>query len=158
MPTFGNTNIEDELSFDLTEAVYGSKFSLTEQGTIQTIHLYLYTAAGNLRLAIYNDNAGAPNELQCETNSEAASTGWNELTPTTTPTLSAGTYWICLQVDSSTSHLGEGSGDTNQTYGDNHTYGTFPDPATPDDYWDVVLSIYATYSVPTAEGGYTAIF
>lgn len=157
MPTFGNTNVEDEYHWDQTGIITGDKFALTEEGTIQSIHFYAYEGTGNMRLAIYDDDAGAPNALQCETNSEAISTGWNQLTPTTTPTLPAGDYWLCYQFDSATPNIALTPGAANQQYEEDQAYGAFPATASPDRYWAYYDSIYATYAVPIV-GGFAYVF
>jgi len=160
MAWFGNQDIQNQGATNWATYLGASKYALSEEGQISSISLYLYAAAGNIRFAIYTDDAGAPDALQCETGIESAGVGWNTIDTTTNPTLPAGNYWLAWQVDSDTSNLSVLNGDANQHAYLSHAWGAFPDPfGTPDAYQAYAYSIYATYGAPPPTvGGYAAIF
>lgn len=157
MPVFGNESIKEEWDDAVNGYLNGTKYDLSEEGIIQSISLYLYTAAGNIRLAIYTDDAGAPGSLLCVTASTAASTGWNNLNTLTNPTLAAGTYWLVYQTDHADSHIGTEMGAANQLCWKSYAYAEYPETWEPDEYAAWQETINATYTIPTV-GGYTTIF
>lgn len=73
-----------------------TRISLDQPGTIQSLSLYVATAAGNIRLGVYDASAsgGWPGNKKAETNAAAATAGWNTLSVTTPVRLAAGTYWL----------------------------------------------------------------
>lgn len=159
MAWFGNQSLEDKGFIDWAGYLGASKYTLGEEGQISSISLYLYAAAGNIRLAIYTDDGGAPDALQCESGIEGAGVGWNTIDTTTTPTLSAGTYWLAWQVDNVSTNISALDGDANQHAYVTHTWGAFPDPFGSPSYDIYAYSIYATYGVPAPPvGGYAAVF
>lgn len=103
---------------------------LSEDATIQTISLHVITAAGNIRLAIYDatGTSGGPGALKAQTASTAA-TGpniWN-IVPVVTPVLlSAANYWLAVQQSSAslvTKAQFSGASSANQN---SFAYATFP--------------------------------
>jgi len=84
-----------------TGLVQGFMVTASASGTLKTLGVNLFAAAGNIRLALYSDNAATkPNALLCETVSTAAVNGWNDIVPSTLPSIVSGTnYWIGVQLD-----------------------------------------------------------
>lgn len=159
MAWFGNQEILDQGMIEWKGFVGASKYTLTEAGTIESLSLYLYVADGNVRYAIYSDDAGAPGALQCETPGREASSGWFEIDTETNPTLPAGTYWLAWQVFRDTVNISALDGDANQHAFIAHAWGDFPDPFGTPSYDIHAYSIYATYTAaPPVVGGYAAIF
>jgi hypothetical protein len=70
--------------------------TLAQSATIQSISFYVTTAAGNLRLGIYDatgPNAG-PGTKKAETNSFVPVAGWNTANVIAPVLLAAGNYWL----------------------------------------------------------------
>lgn len=158
MATFGNTAIKAGLNTGASGLIWAVKYALAEEGQITSISVYLGAVAGDIRHAIYSDNAGAPDALQCETNPATAAVGWNTINTITNPTLPPGNYWIATQVSSDTSEQRDQAGTTNQMAGASHAWGAFPDPfGTPYSYGDYDFSYYSTYT-PSPEEGFAHVF
>lgn len=157
MPTFGNTSIKTETDADWAGYVLMCKFALSEEGTIATLHCYTELQTGDMRLAIYDDDAGAPKNVQCETGTQAVASGWNTLTPTTTPTLPAADYWLAVQLSYDGDSVHYQAGEASQFGYRAHEWGAFPDPVGPPTYQNLDYSIYATYSVLVL-AGFAGIF
>lgn len=157
MATFGNTNVEDTSTSGWQNYPGACKFTLSETAIIQSITLYVNAGYGDIRLAIYDDDAGDPGALQCETASEATDAGWNTLNTATNPTLSPGTYWLAWHIANDGENIRNKAGTSNQLAYRFHEYGAFPDPFTPEWYADEEYSIYSTYTT-TIVGGFTHIF
>lgn len=142
-PTFGYTTkgaTKDDMG---TERIRACRFQLTEAGTVTQISAYLLkNSAGNVYTAIYDDNAGAPNNLKVQSAAvNVADWAWYDFTVNVA--LSAGYYWLCDRSPSL--YWKSDTGVTNQ-----EAYklsGGFPDPfGTPDGYNAAKNSIYATYT------------
>jgi hypothetical protein len=104
-----------------------SSITPSASGTISSLGLNVYTAAGNIEMAIYSDLSGAPDTLLGYSASTPCVTGWNDLPLITPVDVTSGTlYWLCLQHDSSiyTYRLSSGGQQLYQS----QTYGAFPDP------------------------------
>ena len=99
--------------------------TVTSSGTLQTLNAHLSSASGNIRMALYNSTYN----LIAETNSVSAINGLNEISTTSNPTISAGTYYLAVQVSANGTyicHVGSGSTDTYYAY----SYGSFPSTLT----------------------------
>ncbi len=70
--------------------------TLSRSATIQSMSFYVTSASGKLVLGVYSANgpSGGPGTLVAQTAAFAPSVGWNVASTTTTPTLSAGEYWL----------------------------------------------------------------
>jgi hypothetical protein len=78
--------------------------TLGQNATIQSLSFYITTAAGNLRLGIYDNTGpgGGPGALKAFTAEFTPITGWNTRPVTTPVLLTAGTYWLAYLPQSST--------------------------------------------------------
>jgi len=158
MNTFGNTTIKATLVGEASGFLAAVKYPLAEEGQIISISIYLSPAVGDIRCAIYSDDAGAPNALQCETGIAATAVGWNVLATNTNPVLQPGNYWIAIQVTSDTSKFRTQAGSTNQGAYRAFAWAAFPNPfGTPDVYQDDDGSFYSSYN-PIAERAFAQIF
>jgi hypothetical protein len=72
------------------------KTSLGQTGTLQSLSFYVTTAAGELRLGVYDATGpdGGPGTLQAQTNAFTPVPGWNTQPVATQVSLPAGTYWL----------------------------------------------------------------
>lgn len=69
---------------------------LSQTATIQSLSFRILSAAGNLRLGIYDATgpSGGPGALKAQTNSFVPVVGWNTQSVITPVSLSAGSYWL----------------------------------------------------------------
>ena len=77
--------------------------ALSETATIQSLSFHVLTAAGNLRLGIYDATGpnGGPGALKAQTNSFVPVVGWNTRNVITPVSLPAGAYWLAYFPSSS---------------------------------------------------------
>src|SRR3990167_3485213 len=82
---------------------------------------------GNIKLGIYTDNAGEPDDLLSSVGSTAITTGENVIPITSTPVVSGTYYWLAYNIDQANIPY-KNTGGTNRYKV--LTYATaFPDPA-----------------------------
>jgi glucose/arabinose dehydrogenase/PKD repeat protein len=76
---------------------------LSQTATIQSLSFNVLTAAGSLRLGIYDATgpSGGPGALKAQTNSFVPVVGWNTRNVITPVSLSAGNYWLAYFPSSS---------------------------------------------------------
>ncbi len=123
--------------------------TLSQIATIQNLSFYVTTAAGNLRLGIYDASGpgGGPGTKQAETNSFVPVAGWNTANVITPVSLSAGTYWIAyLPSDNNLAFKKAVTAGTSGVYY-NYAFGVLPatfstSPSPTTSHW----SFYATLS------------
>ena len=147
--------IQDHISF-VGVAIEGyakaTKATLPANGTFSSVSFYSH-AVGSARLAIFSDNAGAPNVKQWESGDQAVTaSAWTTVnisagTPTSL-SLTAGTYWLVWQWNSAAngpSYTGGAASSGNYKI---QSYGAFPTPWTGGTTSTENWSIYATYTTP----------
>lgn len=148
MAWFGNQSIENK-NFTAWDGYVGaSRYSLSEEGKVSSISIYLYAAVDSVRLAIYSDDAGAPDALKCQTTVEDAEVGWNTIDVVTQPTLEPGAYWLAWQVNNSATNVSALDGGASQHAYRSWAWGAFPNPFGSAIYDAYAYSIYATYAPP----------
>ena len=103
--------------------IKATKFTLSEQVTVDKIRFYSHVAAGNVRVAIY-DNA-SPKVLMVESGSMAVAVGWNEVDVSDTA-LAAGTYWLVWQYDDVSDAPSYTAGSAGDGFYKDQAYGAFP--------------------------------
>jgi hypothetical protein len=89
-------------------SVYANKIVASANGNLDSLGIDTYSAAGNVRLALYSHNAAGnkPANLLAETSSGAAANGWQDKVPGATTAIVTGTtYWIAFQCSSSSNNL-----------------------------------------------------
>ena len=123
--------------------------TLSQTATIQSLSFYVTTAAGNLRLGIYDSTgpSGGPGAKRAETNSFTPVVGWNTASVITPVSLTTGTYWLAyLPSDNNLAFVKTQDGSSSGKYY-SFTYGALPatfstSPNTTASHW----SFYATLS------------
>src|ERR1019366_7661519 len=128
--------------------------SLPQTATIESVSFYVATAAGNLRLGIYDATgpSGGPGAKLAETNAMVPIVGWNTVDVITPVSLLAGTYWIAYLTDNNGLHFRNiSSGASNKNY--SFTYGVLPatfstSPGGGSAHW----SFYANFNSPYIVG------
>ncbi|HVZ79852.1 MAG TPA: hypothetical protein VHE12_03525 [bacterium] len=122
-----------------------SAFNLAS-GPVTVIRLNAYVASGtgNVRMALYTDNAGVPGTLKTQSNALPVTVGWNNF-PVPGVALSApATYWIGLIHDNYGTAMGFSySSVTDHGYLQGGSITTFPGSMGSGINWDYVLSVYA---------------
>ena len=123
----------------------------SNNGTLQTIGINVKTASDVIRLAIYDDSGGSPNNLLAETNDTSISTDWNDLNISAINITSGTNYWLGVQANSSLADFYCNSTGTTCYHG-YMTYGSFPDPFSSGgcgEYQHYMRIIYTSEEEPT---------
>lgn len=149
----GETNILSSGDSGNGNLLLAQQATLSQAGTLQSLSFYVTTAAGNLRLGVYDATgpSGGPGSLKAQTNSFVPTTGWNTQNVVTPIALTAGTYWLAyLPSSSSLAFVRDGTGSFRYY---SYTFGPMPTtfsttPTSGTDHW----SLYATL---TQGGGTT---
>ena len=133
----------------------GSKFTLSETGTLLSLSAYLDGSGGtagsqNVRLALYRDSSGVPGAKVAETTAMAIASGtaagWVTFAAPQTP-LSAGTYWIVIHTGGTAGIVRNVGDGTANWYGNADTYSDgASDPFGTGSAGTGTLSVYATYA------------
>ena len=145
--TMGETAIlatDDSGNADLLLA---QQATLDQAATIRSLSFYVLTAAGNLRLGLYDATGanGGPGAKKAETAEFAAQAGWNAVNVVTPVLLPKGSYWLAYAPSSSDLHFVLAGDGTGMIASFSSPYGPMPDnfdpaPNTTMDHW----SFYAT--------------
>lgn len=158
MATFGKTD-QGGSYIDVVNYIYGSKFTLAENGTVTSIHVYCNAIGGsyNIKVGLYADDGGSPATSALETEGVGAVPTWGGWLEIDVPDvlLSAGDYWLLWNTDNDAARVyydGVGSGVyTSYAYAD-----SMPDPHPAIGGTQTrEFSIYATYT-PGGGGGPTS--
>lgn len=151
--TFGQTKIGTENCYASSGYIATCEFTLSEEGTIDSIYFCHRTTTGNnAYLYIYDDNSSEPNNL-IRTSSEInlpetnGDTVWIGVDITDT-TISAGTYHVGYNVeyDSGTCYFQHSSAGSNIFTYRVYSYNVPPNPfGTPSGHFNDDFSIYVVY-------------
>lgn len=150
--TMGETTAFSDGDSGNGNSLIAQNATLSEAATLQSMSFHVRTAAGNLRLGVYDatGSGGGPGALKAQTNSFAPVVGWNTMPVITPILLPAGNYWI-VYFPSSNSLSFSTDFDSTGSYRDaNLTFGPMPAtfPAADADsgiHW----SLYATLDTNT---------
>jgi parallel beta-helix repeat protein len=108
---------------------YASPITSSASGTLEIVGVNVYSGGtGNIRVAIYDDSSGTPNNLLCESGSTALSgAGWIDVDVSSCNlSITAFTnYWLAFQSDTSSDRFYVSTESAWQTA---QSYGAFPDP------------------------------
>jgi hypothetical protein len=123
----GETNITPTADGGDANLLAAQSATLGQSATIQSLSFYVTTAAGKLRLGIYDASgpSGGPGAKKAETAEITPTTGWNTANVVTPVTLPAGNYWLAFfPSDNNLSFRIDRTTGTLKYY--NLTYGTMP--------------------------------
>jgi hypothetical protein len=82
--------------------LYATAITPPREAKLSSLRVVAAAAGGTCRLALYSEASGRPSRLLASTSSLALAAGVNAATPSTLPTLSAGTrYWMAAQCSGS---------------------------------------------------------
>jgi len=150
--TIGETNVTPTADNGNANLLLAQPVTLSQTGTVQSLSFYVTTAAGNLRLGVYDASGpgGIPGSKKAETASFATTTGWNTVSVVNPVSLPAGSYYLAyLPSDNNLSFRKAVTGGTSYKY--NYTFGALPTtfsttPSTTLSHW----SLYGTLNVQTS--------
>lgn len=94
----------------------GVKYTLNEEGTLNSINLIGNGTGNGIQMAVYDDNSGVPNNLIASSSLGTVGSGITSL-PITPTLLPAGDYWIMAVYE-----VGENQSDCNQIATGNTVY------------------------------------
>jgi hypothetical protein len=124
--------------------------ALSEAATLQSLSFYVSSAAGSLRLGVYDSTGpgGGPGALLAQTAGATAVKGWNTQPTTSAPTLPAGAYWLAYLPSSGTLAFRK-ENNTGPCYYYPYKYAAMPATfsSTPSDCTPTNWSFYATLVV-----------
>jgi hypothetical protein len=130
----------------LPSFIVATKYVLSVSGTVTQVGIYS-VKSGNVKVAIYADNSGAPGNLLVANNAPTAAPagGWTTISigPTT---LAAGTYWIAFNGDVSGLRLYKAGGAKQAAYMAYAFGNNMPNSWTPTGYQNLDYVCYATYT------------
>jgi hypothetical protein len=156
--TMGESNVLSGNDSGNADLLIAQQATLSESATLESLSFYVDTAAGDLRLGVYDATGagGNPGALQAATASFTPIAGWNTQSVTTPVLLQAGTYWLAYLPSSSSLAFRDsyGSG-TYRTA--NFTFGpmraTFPSAVTSGtDHWSFYATLNAGPCTPSCTG------
>jgi len=141
----GETNILNNDDMGNMDILLAQEATLADAATIKSLSFYVVTAAGKLRLGVYDDNNGMPGNLKAMTAEVDAAAGWMAVPVVTQVLLPAGKYWLAYAPsDNALTFKLSDANDGKLAYF-NQTYGEMPaqfsaTPTTDTKHW----SFYAT--------------
>jgi len=104
-----------------------TSYTLISSATIQSLSFYVTSgAAGKMRLGIYDNSAGSPNNRKAFTGEITLVNGWNTAVVTVPILLSAGTHWITYLYNNSGINFKNTNTGTSKYH--NMAYAALPDP------------------------------
>jgi hypothetical protein len=119
-------------------------------GTLTHLGINVYTAAGNIMMAIYTDNSDSPGSLLGYTASTPCVEGWNDLELLTPVAVTSGTvYWLGFENDASMSSYRMSSGTHRYQ---SQAYGSFPETASTTGSNAITHNMRITYTGTSVQG------
>lgn len=143
----GDRNIESSPNGLNSGRLNATKYTLSESAIIQSLSIYVNTAAGNVRMGFYADNAGVPGALLASTPQFTPVAGWNTSSVTTPILLPAGSYWLAFQPSSDVFQSAYNGSAGTLRYAD-RAYGALPAAFPSGTAATGATSLYATFYSP----------
>ena len=147
--TIGDLNVEGSTDSGNANWLISQPATLGHAAAIQSLSIYVTTAAGNLRLGIYDATgpSGGPGAKEAETNAFATTTGWNTANVITPVTLPAGNYWLAFLTNNDSMQNAANWGSSQSITYYPFTYGIMPATySTTPTYSTGSYSLYATFA------------
>ena len=117
------TTVDSTPANFLSDFLLGVKFTLSQEGTLNSINLIGNNTGEGVQMAVYDDNTGAPNDLIASSGFGTVANGTTSL-PVTPTLLPAGDYWIMAVYETEgTSSFANQNATGNTVYYQNLTYG-----------------------------------
>jgi hypothetical protein len=122
-----------------------SQFQCNKTATLTDIYLYVATAAGAGRVAIYTDSSGSPHTLLAQSRSQTLASGWNDFSGFSQDLVNGTYYWLAFQANNATTAFDSGYTGSNYKY-QSQSYGSFPSTASSLTTGTGEYCIYGQYS------------
>ena len=122
--TIGETNILSTDDYGNGNLLLAQQVNLPQNATIQSLSFYVTNPAGRLRLGIYNDSGGIPQNLKAQTAEFTPVIGWNTQAVLSPIYLTAGTYWLAYLPESNNLHFRVATNGSGRGY--SYTFGPLP--------------------------------
>jgi len=151
MATFGKTTATDTADSAPNNYLLAGRAVCPSAGTVTQMSWFGYLGAnGNMKVGIYSDDAGTPDDLLAESDAAAVTTveGWWNF-PVSLAVTAATTYWLAWMSDK-TMHQTIKADVAGYAYDSDSTYPTFETPFPEEGILNWLAAIYATY---TPSGG-----
>jgi hypothetical protein len=152
--TMGETNILSGGDNGNANLLIAQSAALSQTSTTSSMSFYVSSAAGKLRLGIYDATGpgGGPGAKKAETAEITPVAGWNTASVVTPVTLNAGTYWLAyLPSDNNLAFNLDSTSGTHKYY--SFTYGTMPNtfsttPTSSAGHWSFYASLVSGAAGP----------
>jgi hypothetical protein len=152
--TIGESNILQLDDSGNGNLLIAQQATLSQTATIQSMSFYVSTAAGKLRLGVYDATgpSGGPGAKKAETAEITPVVGWNTANVTTPASLTAGTYWLAYLSNDNNLHFRVDGSGTERHY--SFAYGTMPNtfsasPTSSTSHWSLYASLVSGGINPT---------
>lgn len=154
-PTSDSPSIIYRFSVSPQGVIFATKATLSETASsIDSLSFYSHTNAGHVRLALYDSSRNLlwqSGSVANTTNGGFQTVTITSGTPTSLSNISAGTYYLAYQTDTSSNVASFTSGSSGDGFIAVHAYGSFPAAITGETSSSQKWSMYVTYS--TGGGG-----
>lgn len=147
----GESSILPSDDFGNANLVVAQPATLAQAATIQSVSFYVTTAAGKLRLGLYDATGpnGGPGAKKAETAELTPAVGWNTATVVSQVALPAGTYWLAYLPSDNNLHFRRGGAATGKYF--SFAYGVLPatfssSPSSAVDHWSLYATLIGTTS------------
>lgn len=122
------------------------KVTLSQSATLQSLSFYVTTAAGQLRLGIYDATGagGDPGTLKAQTNAFTPTSGWNTQAVVSPVLLPAGDYWLVYHPSSNSLGFKTDFSVTNNARSMSQAFGPLPSTFSTENTWPGAWSFYGT--------------
>jgi hypothetical protein len=123
--TIGEKNILPQTDSGNGSLLVAQSAGLAQSATVQSLSFYVSSAAGKLRLGIYDASgpSGGPGAKKAETAEITPVTGWNTANVITPVSLPAGTYWLAYLPSDDNLTFAKGQDASSSGFSCSVTYG-----------------------------------
>jgi len=140
-PDYVGRKILGAYQVDYSGYCNGNKIILSGEAIAESFAIYVQsTTGGQMRMALYSDNSGTPENLLVESASVIVTTGWN-IIDIPDIYLAAGTYWLFYQNEAGIKVRVDAGANGDEAYFD-YAYGPFPSTLTMVQYANGRYSMY----------------
>ena len=152
---FGETSILSSDDYGNANTLIAQSANLTQPGTLQSLSFYVSSAAGKLRLGLYNaaGPGGGPGAKLAETAEITSTAGWNTSPVINQVNLTAGTYWLAYLSSDNNLHFVKAADSSSSSKIYSYTYGSLPanfstTPNSSPSHWSFYATIGTTGTSP----------
>jgi microcystin-dependent protein len=123
--------------------------TLTQTGVLQSVSWWSQGSTGHVLLGVYADNSNVPGTLLAQGTAVIPASGLTTIPMNTNPTLTAGKYWLAVQVESATSGYYDTTAGSLGYFDSSVSWtGSLPGSAPAGSTGVFLFSLYATLKTP----------